>query len=646
MKQCYLFILIAFFSTPVLSQTLFTYGSSAVDKEEFLRAYNKNKTPITDKEKSIREYLDLYVKFKLKVRAARDMRLDTLLQLKNDLVNFRTQIEESYLNNENAMGSLIDEAFARSQKDLHVIHFFVPFDANIKPEDTIKAYQALAEVQGQMKTENNDFEKVAKQLTQKYLAVKCGDLGFITAFSLPYEYENIVYALQPGETSKAYRSKKGLHIFKLIEERKSAGRWKVAQILLAFPPGDQAQSYELIKHKADSVYNLAKRGADFSTLAKELSDDKMSYMAGGELPEFGTGKFELSFENEVFKLSKDGDISRPFTSQYGFHIVKRIRQTPTPSDKNETNFTAELRQKILQDPRVNTAREIFLKQVVKEVGVKKNTTVKEADLFRYADTVSSNLANEVSKKIPFYDKTIFTVGKNPVRGGDWLNYIRDYKNAAEVYRGESNAVMFEKFIASSALDYYKKNLEEYNTDFRYQMDEFRDGNILFEIMERNVWSRAANDTAGLKKYYDQYKTKYQWAPSASIIIFNCSNKGTADASIAALKSGKNWRKIIEEQNNAVQADSGRYELSQITMDNGVKAVPGLITNPSVNAVDGTASFIKFIALHDGNLQRSFDEARGLVINDYQSVIEDKWIDELKKKYPVKINDPVLQSLLK
>ena len=646
MKKCYLLLLLAFCSTVISAQSLFTYGNATVNKDEFLRAYNKNKTPVTDKEKSIREYLDLYIKFKLKVKAAKDLRLDTLPQLMNDLEGFRSQVQESYLNDENAVNGLLNEAFARSQKDLHVIHFFVPIDPAMRPEDTAKAYLALNEVQEMMKTGDNDFDKVAKSLSQKYIPVRSADLGFITIFSLAYDYENIIYGLHPGETSKAYRTKKGLHVFKLIEERKSAGKWKIAQILLAFPPGENAQNAGSVKKKADSVYNLLKNGADFTALAKEISDDKMSYMAGGEMPEFGTGRFDPGFENEVFKLASDGSFSRPFSSQFGFHIVKRITQSPTPSDKNDAVFTAELKQKILQDARVNTAKEIFLKEVLKMVGVKRSAVIKDADLFRYADTVSANLANEVSKKIPIYDKLICVVGKTNLKGSDWLNYIRDYKNTAELYRGESNADMLNKFISTAALAFYKKNLEELNPEFRYQMEEFRDGNILFEIMERNVWSRAANDSAGLLNYYNQYKSKYLWAPSASIIIFNSSNKATADVVLTALKNGVNWKKIVEEQNNTVQADSGRYELSQISLDKETTIAPGVISKPTINPIDGSANFLKFIALYDGGLQRSFDEARGLVINDYQTVIEDKWIAELKKKYPVKVNETVLMSLLK
>ena len=562
MKKIVFLLVSALSYTCLSAQTLFTYGSGTVDKAEFLRAYNKNKTPVTDKERSLRDYLDLYIRFKLKVKAAKDLKLDTLPQLRSDLESFRGQIEESYMNNEPAVNRLVDEAFDRSQKDLHLFHFFIPVDSAMKPGDTLKAYLAAQEIPSQLRSSNNNVAQVAGNLTAKYVLVKGNDLGFITVFSLPYAYENLAYGLRTGEISKPYRTSKGWHVFYLAGERKSAGRWRIAQILFSFPPGEPNANTEALKRRADSVHDLIAHGEDFAKLAGYYSDDKMTYMTGGEMPEFGTGKYDPSFEKEVFSLMKDGDISHAFASPFGYHIIKRIKQIPTPSDKNDDGFLADLKQKVLQDNRVNIAKAVFYQEVTEKVGLKKLNTVKEADLFRYADTISAYLQEPVNKKIPIYDKALLNIGTKTYKGSDWLRFVRDYKSAAELYKGESNAALYEKFISTSVLDYYRKNLEFYNPEFRYQMDEFRDGNVLFEIMERNVWSSAGNDSVGLMKHYEQNKAKYTWSASANIIVFNCTNKTIAEEAVDDIKKGKDWKNLLEEQNNAVQADSGRYEIAQ------------------------------------------------------------------------------------
>jgi peptidyl-prolyl cis-trans isomerase SurA len=178
------------------------------------------------------------------------------------------------------------------------------------------------------------------------------------------------------------------------------------------------------------------------------------------------------------------------------------------------------------------------------------------------------------------------------------------------------------------------------------MEEFKDGNVLFEIMERNVWGNAASDSAGLLNHYNANMSSYKWAPSAGVIIFNCNNKTTANTAVAELKKGKPWKQVVADGNNNIQADSGRYELSQLPLATGKTASEGLITDPVTNTPDGSTGFIQVLKIYEGNQQRSFNEARGLVINDYQNILEEKWVNDLKKKYLVKINEAVFQSLLK
>jgi peptidyl-prolyl cis-trans isomerase SurA len=645
MKKILLLLIFACFTSAVFSQTLFTYGNTPVDKAEFIRAYNKNKTPVADKEKAVREYLDLYIKFKLKVKAAMELQLDTLPQLQYDAQSFRSQIEDSYLNNEKAVNDLLSEAFTRSQKDIHILHFFVPVDQALKPEDTLKAFTSINTFYTALKAGKTDYDNLNAASAVK---IKYSDFGFITIFSLPYEYENIVYALKMGETSKPYRAKNGWHLFKLIDERKAVGKWKVAQILLSIPPDATEETKKGYGKRADSIYQLLIKGEDFGKMARWFSDDKVTYGSNGEMAEFGSGKYETAFENEVFKLARDKEITRPFLTAYGYHIVKRLSQSPVSVDKNDMAYQFELKQKIQQDSRINFAKDQFVKEILKQVGYKKTGAVSDAELYRNADSVIARPNSETGNAAiyPITGKTICTYAKTKLTGKDWLDFVRNYKGSGELYRGERNAALLDKFITTAVMDYYKKHLEDYNADFRYQMEEFKDGNVLFEIMERNIWGKASADVNGLQKYYTENKGKYLWNASANIILFNCAGKAIADDARSALLNGKDWKKIAEESNNNIQVDSGRFELSQIPVTIDSKTAEGFVSEIVVSPVDGNTSFIKLIHHYPANLQRSFDEAKGMVINDYQNILEEKWIGELKNKYPVKINEAVFQSLLK
>ncbi len=624
------------------AQTLFTYGPYAVDRSEFLRAYNKNKTAVPDKARAYREYLDLYANFKLKVKAAQAEKLDTLEQLKYDLQNFRSQVEEGYLNDEATVNRLLDEAFSRSQRDIHLLHFSVPISNKTNPADTLRARKAMEEVREKLLKGEKNYDELVDEISEEITPIKGKDLGFITAFTVPYEYESLAYSLPPGGVSRVFRTRSALHVFKNEEERPSAGRWKVAQILLAIPPDVTHPQMQRLEKLADSLYDELKKGADFAKLARQYSEDRITYLNGGEMAEFGTGKFELPFEKAVFALEKDGDFTRPIYTGYGFHIVKRLHCTPTPADPRDEQFRALLRQQLQQDGRMNIARESFLKTAAQKTGFRRNAQLKDAQLFRYADSV---VARKRVDEWPISKQTLYSFGKSSVKGSDWLQFVRDYKLNPDVYKREDNAALLEKYRQTVILEYYRHHLEDFNEDFRYQMQEFREGNMLFEIMERKVWSRAAADSAGLKKQYAAGKSRYTWGPSANVLMFSCSNEEAAKEAVAALQAGKDWRRIAEESDGRVQADSGRYETEQLQLPaEGLKE--GMITPLQVNSTDNTASFLKIERLYPAGGQRSFEEARGLVINEYQTLLEEQWIAELRKQYPVKVNEAVFQALLK
>ena len=639
-------ILLATFLSLIFSvycQTLFTYGTNAVTKDEFLRAYNKNKTPAASREQALKEYLDLYIKFKLKVAAAKDIHLDTLPALQTDLQNFRSQVEESYLKDEKEVDALVDEAFNRSRKDIHTQHFYVSINEKMTPVDTLKLYKAINETYDELKKGDIDYDKIISEIKEKIAPVHGNDMGYITVFTLPYEFENIVYSLKPGQVSMPYRSKKSWHIFKNEDERPAVGKIKAAQILFAVPAGNMSIR-DRAKQLADSVYLALKSGADFSEMAKLYSDDKMSYMNGGIMPEFGVAKYDGNFERIAFSLKNDSDLSAPFQTEFGYHIIKRISRLPIPENKDDETYMYNLKQDVLKDSRIEIAKEKFVKEILTRIGYRKNTLVNEKDLWRITDTFA--ISNKKIASGNVNEKTVlFSFNNAKVNAGDWMQYVRNVKNTSAAHGEQTYPDLLKNYISIAALENYRKRLQNFNSDFKYQVQEFKDGNMLFEVMERKVWSKASADSIGLKQYYDEHKTNYKWSASADAVLFSCSNATVAKDAAEKISNGKSWKDLAGENSSQIQADSGRYELSQIPAPDKGSFKAGLVTVPVINSGDGTAVFSIVIRLYPENQQRSFEDARGLVINDYQNFLEKKWIVELKKKYPVKVNEKVFQSLL-
>jgi peptidyl-prolyl cis-trans isomerase SurA len=627
----------------VSAQTLFTYGNQAVSKEEFLKAFQKNNTDKKASEQAYRDYLELYVRYKLKVKAAYDEKADTLAAQIAEMQNFRNQVVGTYMNDNESLNKLVNEAFARSQKDIHIAHIFIAVPKTATATDTVKLYQKAMAIYEELKKGKDFNEVVIANSDDPSSKTNHGDIGYITAFTLPYETENVIYNLQPSQFSKPYRSKAGYHIFKNLGERKAIGKMKAAQILIAFPPNASDSAKRVAKQKADSIYKALKGGANFSEMAKLFSSDNVSYQIGGEMAEFGTGKFDPAFENAAFALAKDGDISEPVLTNFGYHIIKRIQRKPVPSANDKATMEG-YRQRVINDPRDEYAKKNLLKKILHDADFKRSP-VNEDSVWALTERDIKNpaLNKEDSTKA---SKPLFTFTKRNVTIKEWLNYVRPLRTIVKTNANKSNKELLDQFIEASALEYYRVHLEDYNKEFAYQLNEFRDGNLLFEIMQRKIWDKASADSAGLKKYFEEHKERYFWQPSADAVLFTCSSEKTATDIRKKLQEegAAHWKKMTDASAGLAQADSGRFELPQLPLPEQKTFNAGQLSSISTNQTDNTVTFAYIIKMYNEREQRNYNDAKGFVINDYQSYLEDNWIAELKKKYPVKVNDAVLKSL--
>lgn len=625
------------------AQTLFTYGAKAVSKDEFLKAYNKNNTETTPSEQSYRDYLDLYTRFKIKVQAALDAKLDTLLNQKTELATFRSQVVESYMNDEASVNVLIDEAMERSKKDIHIAHIFIAAGPSATAEQIQQAQQKVKTAYAQLQ-KGDDFTKTALAYSEDP-AVKAnkGDLGFITVFVLPYEMENLAYNTPVGKYTAPLRSKNGFHIFKVLGERNAWGRMRAAQILLAFTPDATDAQKQATAKKADSLYNALQQGGDFKQLAAAFSNDNLTFQTGGEMMAFGVGRYTPAFENAAFGLGKDDEISRPVLTEFGYHIIKRLQRLPVPADKTNKQWQEEIKQQVLQSDRMEVSKKVLYKKILQSTGFKK-LPVNEKSLSLFTDNIIQNKQAPLPAGLTA-STPLFTIGKKTFRVKEWQYYLESIRGVEDLRAGKTNAQLLDQFIELSALDYYRENLETYNKDFAYQLNEFKEGNLLFEVMQRNIWDKAAADSIGLKKHYEAHKNNYWWEASADAIILTAATEKAAEEAKKKLEADyHNWKKLLEASDGTIQADSGRFELGQIPVVERTNFQPGLITASVKNETDHSLTFAYIIKVYRDREPRDFADARGFVINDYQAALEDQWITALKKKYPVKINEAVIKSL--
>ena len=625
------------------AQPLFTVDGSGVSKEEFLKAYNKNNNGNKPSDKAYRDYLELYVRYKLKVRAAYEAQLDTLPGQRQELQNFRMQVAENYLKDETSLDRLVKEAFTRGQKDIHIAHIFIPLPKDPSVLDTARAYEKAMLAYGELRR-GKKFGEVAKTYSEDPSAKNNGgDLGYITVFTLPYVLENLAYSTAAGQYSKPFRSKGGYHIFKNEGERKALGRIKIAQILVAFPPGAGDAVKAATRHRADSLYSLLQKGSDFATLAKTNSGDNLSYQLGGELPEFGVGRYDSTFEATAFALDREGAVSRPFVSDFGYHILKLVVKKPFPKQFDE-EADASLKQQVLNDPRIEVSRKALYARIYQQTEMQR-ASLSETDLSAFTDSAMRNIGLTSYGNLNF-NTVLLAFARRSYSIKDWLDYVRTVRGPRTAGL-QGNKDLSERWVERVAMDYYRSHLEDYNKDFAFQLTEFKEGNLLFEIMQRKIWDKASTDSAGLHNYYEAHRNKYWWESSADALLFTCANQTMAEGLKNKLQTHGvyNWRQWADSAGVSVQADSGRYELAQIPgVGSAASVSPGTFTSFVTNNADNTVGFAYILNAYPQRSPRNYRDARGFVINDYQSWLEDQWVAALKKKYPVKVDEQVVRTL--
>jgi peptidyl-prolyl cis-trans isomerase SurA len=620
------------------TQTIFSYGTHQVSKNEFWRAFTRNNTGAVN-EKSMREYLDLYIRFKLKVQAAKDAKIDTLPNLTGDIAGFRAQLIEQYMRQQGSNKQLVTEALERFKEELEIAHVFVAFDKDNAAAKTQidKAYKELQS--------GADFGKTAASFSNNNLVKNSnGYIGYITVFSLPYELENTVYALKQGGFSKPVMGAKGWHIFKLLNKRASFGKMKAAQILIGLPSDADAAEKEQAKKLADSVYGLITRNQmKFEDAARQFSTDKFSYTTGGEMQEFTYSSFHPSFSNIAFALEKDNDMSKPFATSMGWHIVKRISRSELKTDINDPQVFDEWNAKVSADPRIAIANAQLKAEMKKACGYKA-LPFNEQQLWTLTDTML-----KAKDYVSFFkanrQKPLFQLTGKTITVADWLQYAKSKQGIPQSNGKNVYTDLMKQFADETTEQFYKDRLEQMNNEFKFQVKEFTEGSLLFEMMERSIWSKAPADSAGLLKYYNANKSKYKWQPSVSAILFNCADTAVAHEALRQMKANPaSWKQIMDNLGGRALADSGRFEHNQLPVAPGTKLKQGMFTPVETNGNDGSSSFCYILKEFTGEEQRSFDEAKGLVINDYQLLLEEQWINQLKKKYPVKVNEAVVKGL--
>lgn len=620
---------------------LFTVDGQSVPASEFSYIYSKNNRDDADfSEKSLREYLDLYTKFKLKVREAYAMRLDTVTSLKTELDGYRKQLAESYLTDKEITDRLVQEAYNRMQKDVHVAHILMKLPST-SPADTLAAYEKIQKAYARLAA-GEAWDHVVL-LTSEDMGSKemGGDIGFLTAV-LPsgfYNFENAAYTTPIGQYSKPFRSSIGYHILKVLGDRPARGEMEVSHIL--FRVKSDASDDAAVKQRMDAVYKELQAGAKFDEIARKQSEDKATGERGGFIGPMVINQFEKPFEDAAYALKTDGDYTVPVRTRLGYHIIRRIRQRPMLS------FDAakrKLETQITKDERIAEARRTMVSRIKKEAGYSVDNNV----YTQFVSLVGPDLQTYRWQVPVLTSATLMTLGNDTYTNVDFANYIRNNaRTRMSLPKGTSNeeivAKSFEDFVNEKALYFEEKNLANKYPEFKSLMREYEEGILLFEATKINVWDKASRDTVGLKQFHAAHRNDYMWEERLEVATLSVDS-----ASMDKMPMLKKW--AAKKSLSVVAAKAAKKKIPvQITKRIYQKdeKLPEGVTWTAGQKLDlpggkGIMSVERIIP----PTPKSLDEARGYVIADYQDQLEKEWVEGLQKKYPIKVNEAVLMSMVK
>lgn len=637
-------------AAPVVNDpVMMRIGEENIPKSEFERVFKKNNRDSVFTETSVRDYLDLYINYKLKVKEAEAMKLDTSEAFKTELAGYRKQLAQPYLVDKDVADQLIREAYDRLGKDVRASHILLKLNPDALPKDTIACYNRIMKMRDQL-MKGTDFSKMARDSSEDPSAKdNSGDLGYFTGMQMVYPFETAAYNTKPGQISMPVRTRFGFHLIKVTDIRTAQGEIHTAHIMTRVPKEASDSVKNAAQQKINEAYAELKKGTSWDSVVAKYSEDKGSVKRGGELPWFGTGRMVPEFERAAFALKNDGDYSEPIQSSYGYHIIKRLEKRGIPSFDDKKG---ELKQAIMRDSRNEASKNSMVARIRKEYNFKEVKKSKDELLSLLDTTVAEgewdlNKAQNLNKPlISFTDSKETTTYTQQ----DFAEYISTHQTKRSgTHPSVIGNSMYNDWASELTLAYEEKHLDEKYAEFRNLMKEYRDGILLFDLTDKMVWSKAVKDSAGLQAFYEKNKQNYLWGERIDAVVYACTDEATATSLRKQLVKGKkSATDIINEMNKAkpgsvtVQND-GRFAHNEIEVIEKSGWKKGYSEKPVNYANKWYIVNVREIL---PVMPKSLDEARGIITADYQNYLEKEWIRELRNKYRVDVNQQVLETVWK
>jgi peptidyl-prolyl cis-trans isomerase SurA len=611
-------------------QILFTVDTTRTYSSEFIYLYKKNhqNKPEEFTKEKVKEYLDLFVNFKLKVMEARSRGMDTTQAFITELESYKSELRKPYIASADQVDRLVKEAYDRMKEEVRASHLLVSVPPDAAPADTLAAWNKTMALRKQI-VSGESFEKMAAQFSDDPSAKENGgDLGYFTALQMVYPFESAAYSLAPGQLSQPLRTRFGYHLILVKDKRPASGEVEVSHIIFR---GKDAK----VKNKAFDAYDQLKAGRKWEEVCKEYSEDPGTRDNGGRLQRFGPGTIPLpEFEAMAFSLTTPGEYSDPFESSVGWHIIRLENKFPVPTFQE---VEPALKRRIARDERLEIGQEAELAKRKKQFGVIENASTFE-HIMSLADTSLQKGRWQHLEERPYADSVLLTAEGKTIKAARFFRFVEQKQRPSALPPPVYLRQLYNQFVEAEVSRLEDEKLQKENADYRNLLREYREGIMLFSVMEKEVWNKASTDSVGQRKYYEAHKQKYTAGERVYARVFGSPDK----AQIQQMQEHvlrKDTLKAAELRKLKVVTGFRSFERGDHKVVDQVPWVAGLHESQG----DGMYYLVEVERLVPAGI-KTFAEARASVISDYQDELEKTWIASLKKKYKIKINKPAVKAV--
>ena len=614
---------------------LFTLAGSTVTTDDFEYLFKKNHPKKEDfTEAKISEYLDLLITFKAKVAEATARGYDTTRAFRKEFATYRGELRKPYAPNNNILDNLTQQAYERMKIELRASHLLLSVKPDAKPADTLAVWKRIMGLRDRI-VAGEDFATLAKANSEDPSArSNGGDLGYFTVMQMVYPFEEAAYSLKTGEVSYPVRTRFGYHLIRVTDRRLARGEVEVSHIILRTGTTDDKK----VKAKIFDIYNELQGGRSWDELCKEYSDDQSTKNNGGKLRPFGIGALAgvPEFESMAFSLHTPGEISDPFQSAYGWHVMRLERRIPIPPYEE---VAESLRKRISRDERYRIAEERAVAARLEAFGYSIKEDVK-AQVIKLADSTLLQASWRYQGSPELLGKTLFTLGAKPYTVKQFVAFAQDEQQLQSLTPTLVMDQLIGKFAAASMDALEEDELMKTKPEYRNLVNEYREGILLFTIMEKEVWNKASEDTLGLRKFYEANRANYQAGERVRASVFATDDSVFFASIKKKIASGDSISRDEVKRFRSIQGPRNFAPAESKAVDR----VPKIIgMHPT--RIDDNYYFVQVSNLVPPGI-RGLEEIRAQVISDYQDSLEKQWVKQLHTKYPSRVNSKAKKFVIR